>query len=227
MIAAGRYYGGHIRNIIGDRVMVVFDTEDCFKKATDTAILMNSISQYILNKRIKTIDFKCGIGIDHGKMLITKAGAIRQGAEKEFYRSLVWLGKPANIASRLTDIAFKTETTYVPGVKQGNYYPYTEKWIWLDRTFEQFADDLETTNSRNLRHKEEYFRSFFKTTLGPYTKSHSPILITKAVYDGLKADYPEEQAITEGWWRKKDIEVRDYSGDIYGGDIHFTCVKEI
>ena len=30
MIAAARYNGGHIRNIIGDRVMVVFDKEDCF-----------------------------------------------------------------------------------------------------------------------------------------------------------------------------------------------------
>ena len=28
MIACGRYYGGHVRNIIGDRVMVVFDKEN-------------------------------------------------------------------------------------------------------------------------------------------------------------------------------------------------------
>ena len=227
MIAAGRYFGGHIRNIIGDRVMVVFDTDDCFKKATDTAILMNSINKYILDKRIKTIDFKCGIGIDHGKMLITKAGAIRQGAEKEFYRSLVWLGKPANIASRLTDIAFKTETYTVQSIHQGNYYPYTKKWVWLDKTYGQFLDELEVTHSRNLRHKEEYFHSFFKTVLGPYSKSHSPILMTKAVYDGLKTAHPEEEAITEEWWTTNDIEIKDYTGDIYGGDIIFTSVKEI
>lgn len=227
MIAAGRYYGGHIRNIIGDRVMVVFDADDCFKKATDTAILMNSISKHILNKRIKTIDFKCGIGIDHGKMLITKAGAIRQGAEKEFYRTLVWLGKPANIASRLTDIAFKTETHTIPGVRQGNYYPLTKQWSWLDKTYDQFIDDLEVTHTRNLRHKEEYFCSFYKTDLGPYSKSHSPMLMTKAVYNGLKSDYPEDKSIVEGWWSKKEVKVKDYAGEVYGGDIIFTSVNEI
>ena len=115
MIACAKYYGGHVRNIIGDRVMVVFDKDNCFKNSIDTAVLMNSVCQNILNKRIKNFDFKCGIGVDYGKMLITKSGAIRQGSEKEFYRSLVWLGKPANTASRLTDLAFKTETWTLPG----------------------------------------------------------------------------------------------------------------
>ena len=68
---------------------------------------------------------------------------------------------------------------------------------------------------------------FFKTVLGPYSKSHSPILMTKAVYDGLKTAHPEEEAITEEWWTTNDIEIKDYTGDIYGGDIIFTSVKEI
>jgi len=119
MIACGEYFNGYVRGIIGDRVMVVFDQEDCFRNAIDTAILMNTVGKHILNKRITSTHFKCGIGIDHGKMLITKAGSIRQGAEKEFSRSLVWLGKPANIASRLTDIAFKTESYSLPGSALG------------------------------------------------------------------------------------------------------------
>lgn len=119
MIACARYYGGHVRNIIGDRVMVVFDSDDCFKNSVNTAILMNTVCKYILNKHIKAVDFSAGIGIDHGKMLVTKAGAIRQGSEKEFYRSLVWLGSPANVASRLTDAANKKETYTVPGVSEG------------------------------------------------------------------------------------------------------------
>jgi len=227
MIASGRYYGGHIRNIIGDRVMVVFDSENCFKKAVDTAILMNSVSQYILNKRIKAIDFKCGIGIDFGKMLITKSGAIRQGAEKEFYRSLVWLGRPANIASRLTDIAYKTESYTVPGVKQANKYSHLKDLLWLDKTYEQFIGDLESTYSRNLRHKDEYFCTFFKTTLGPYSKSNSPILMTKDVYLGLQRSHPDEESIKNKWWGKKDVTVKDFSGEIYGGNVIFTAVKEI
>ena len=53
MASCARYYGGHIRNIVGDRVMVVFDRDNCFVNAVDTAVLMNSVCKYILNKRIK------------------------------------------------------------------------------------------------------------------------------------------------------------------------------
>lgn len=67
MLACARYYGGHVRNIIGDRVMVVFDKQDCFTKAVDTAILMNSVCKHILNNRIKSFEFSAGIGIDYGK----------------------------------------------------------------------------------------------------------------------------------------------------------------
>lgn len=55
MIKAGRYYGGHIKGIIGDRVMVVFDQENCFDNAVNTAILMNSITKHILDTVIKII----------------------------------------------------------------------------------------------------------------------------------------------------------------------------
>lgn len=48
MIASARHFGGHVRNIIGDRVMVVFDKDDCFKNAINTAILMNSVNKHIL-----------------------------------------------------------------------------------------------------------------------------------------------------------------------------------
>jgi adenylate cyclase len=226
MIACARYYGGHVRNIIGDRVMVVFDQDDCFKKSIDTATLMNSVCKYILNKRIKSTDFKCGIGIDYGKMLITKGGAIRQGAEKEFYRSLVWLGKPANIASRLTDLANKTIFSKTPAVHQGNYYSYIKDWHWQSKPYEQFIDELESTSSRMLKHKDEHFDTFFKTTIS-HSKSHSPILITKAVFDGLKRDCPQSAYIVKNLFSKKDVSVRDYGGDVYGGDAFFPEVKDI
>ena len=56
--------------------MVVFDTQDCFSKAIDTAVLMNSIAKHVINKHFKHNEVKCGIGIDHGKILITKVGII-------------------------------------------------------------------------------------------------------------------------------------------------------
>src|SRR4051794_2720866 len=42
MTRCANHYGGKVRNIIGDRVMVVFDRENCFRNAIETAILMNS-----------------------------------------------------------------------------------------------------------------------------------------------------------------------------------------
>jgi adenylate cyclase len=227
MILCGRYYGGHVRNIIGDRVMIVFDQDDCFKNSVNTAILMSSVCKYILNKNITTSTIECGIGIDYGKMLITKSGAIKQGAEKEFYRSLVWLGRPANVASRLTDLAYKKETYTTPSISQGNYYKHIDEWSWQDKTYDQFLDDLEVTYSKNLRHKDENFSSFHKSIKGPFSSKNNPILMTKAVYDGFKSSCPNDNSIINSWLTKKDINVKDYTGDVYGGDVIFTQVKEI
>ncbi|MEH1888226.1 MAG: hypothetical protein V7K92_01785 [Nostoc sp.] len=46
MIQASRYFNGYVRNIIGDRVMVVYDRVNCFLNAINTAILMNSINLF-------------------------------------------------------------------------------------------------------------------------------------------------------------------------------------
>jgi adenylate cyclase len=226
MIASARYFGGHVRNIIGDRVMVVFDKDDCFKKAIDTAILMNSVNKHILNKRIKNIDFKCGIGIDYGKMLIAKAGAVRRGSETEFYRSLVWLGKPANVASKLTDVANKTTYFCTPDIYQGNYYRNTQKWLWFHRSYDDFIDDLEVTESHNLRHKDKYFYTFIKSH-SYHTASVSPILMTQAVYEGLKKSHSDDESIKKGWWTTQSASVKNYDGSIFGGDVIFPVVKEI
>ncbi|WP_338441258.1 adenylate/guanylate cyclase domain-containing protein [Synechococcus elongatus IITB4] len=226
MISCARYHNGHVRNIVGDRVMVVFDKEKCFENAIHTAILMNSVCQYILNKRIKTFEFRAGIGIDYGKMLITKSGAIRQGDEKEFYRSLVWLGKPANIASRLTDLAHKTEYYNVSLIRQGNYFPSIDEWCWQNKSYEQFIDDLETIGSRMLIHKDENFCAFFKRHM-IRTESHSPILITKSVFDGFRKAMPNDESIKNNWWSKQNLKVRDYDGDVYGGNIIFSVIEEL
>lgn len=167
MIAAASYYGGHVRNIIGDRVMVVFDAENCFTNAVKTAVLMNTIAHYIIKKHVNAIDFKCGIGIDYGTMLVTKAGAIKRNDQTEFYRALVWLGRPANIASRLTDVANKTITKFYPTIHEAHNYPHLSKLQWYEFPESTFIDRLEKTYSRNIRHQSEYFYSFFKAKITP------------------------------------------------------------
>jgi adenylate cyclase len=107
MTRTARHYGGHVRGIIGDRVMVLFDVEDCFANAVHCAIAMNTVAQHIINKHFKANEVRFGIGIDHGRMLVTKAGIRRHGSEQGNYKNLVWLGRPANVASKLTDAANK------------------------------------------------------------------------------------------------------------------------
>lgn len=108
MTLCAEEHGGYVRGIIGDRVMVLFNPSTAFTDAVDAATLMNSVCQDELNKHFKQDDVTCEIGIDYGRMLATKTGLRRHGRERHNYRSLVWLGRPANIASKLTDLANKT-----------------------------------------------------------------------------------------------------------------------
>jgi len=107
MTRTARYYGGHVRGIIGDRVMVLFDVDQCFTNAVNCAIAMNTVAKHIINESFKSNEVRFGIGIDYGRMLVTKTGIRRHGSEQSSYRNLVWLGRPANVASKLTDAANK------------------------------------------------------------------------------------------------------------------------
>jgi class 3 adenylate cyclase len=72
-------YRGHVRGIIGDRVMVLFNPSTAFTDAVNAAILMNTICKYVLNKHFKQNEVTCGIGIDYGRMLATKTGCAATG----------------------------------------------------------------------------------------------------------------------------------------------------
>ena len=71
MIKIAEKTGGKVRNIIGDRVMVVYDHIGCCEKAIETAILMSTATKNIINKHFKDANVKCGIGIyfHYGLML--------------------------------------------------------------------------------------------------------------------------------------------------------------
>lgn len=112
---------GYVRNIIGDRVMVVFDPKDCYTKALTCAVLMNTVITKILAKHVALDDFKVGIGIDFGQMLVLKTGIRKKHEEQSEYKNLVWVGDAANIASKLTDAATKE-------IKVQNYKVKYEPW---------------------------------------------------------------------------------------------------
>lgn len=222
MVKCAEYFGGHVRGIIGDRVMVVFDRDKCFEKALDTAILMNSVTQYVINKKFNLNDVQAGIGIDYGKMLVTKAGIIKQGSNNPYYKSLVWLGRPANVASKLTDIANKMVYRQCKVVKEGYRYKSLDKWSWYDCDMDVFLNKLKTSYSPILTHPDEYFSTFF---LSDTTSTNKPsrILFSKDVFDGLKHECPERQSVKEGWWYEQpNVTVSGYQDTIYGGDVSFS-----
>src|SRR5580704_8211466 len=107
VLTIAEHHGGVIRNIVGDRVMVVFPQKNCFKNAVDTAISISTISSYIIAKHFQSMNFKCGIGIDFGEKLVVKAGIPKQDRERASYKNLIWISDSANIASKLTDVANK------------------------------------------------------------------------------------------------------------------------
>ena len=90
VLNAAREHDGYVRNIIGDRVMVVFPVSNCFVNAVNCAITINHISQ-IINEIFTSVDFHCGIGVDYGEMRVIKVGIERKGNENTENKGLVWL----------------------------------------------------------------------------------------------------------------------------------------
>jgi adenylate cyclase len=223
MIAASESFNGKVRNIVGDRIMVVFDSTNCFTESVNTAILMNTINKIIIDRRFKEDSFKCGIGIDYGKMMIVKCGTVKHGDENPNYKSLIWVGKPANIASKLTDAANQPSTQHTTeGINVGLHYRYTDQWIWQFKTPRDFIDNIDFSNAPNMLYKDANFAACFAT---PDTSSRydatKPILITDDVYQGFKKKNPNDYTIKQNLWRKINRKIPDVSEIVYGGDITF------
>jgi adenylate cyclase len=228
MVRCAEQYNGHVRGIIGDRLMVIFDVADCFTNAVRTAQAMNTVSSRIINHHFKNNEVTCGIGIDFGRMLVTKTGFRRHGIERHNYRSLVWLGRPANVASKLTDIAnkaavFKTE----PAVNVGRHYPAINQFSWGVVSTQDFVGALSTESpllsGNYFKHSDEYVFAALPTTRNVQITPKTPaILMTRVVYDGFRAKHPREQSILQNWYKRCYVSVPGYADAIFGGDVIFT-----
>ena len=115
-----RKNGGVTRQFLGDRIMGVFiDSvdengiviESAVDKAVNAARSLQTVITFSLNKHLKTkVNGKiieCGIGIDYGKVLVTKVGmyGVEQNEEKEDEMDCVWVGNTTNYASKFSDLA--------------------------------------------------------------------------------------------------------------------------
>ncbi|MET4065922.1 adenylate cyclase [Bradyrhizobium sp. S3.2.6] len=284
MTRTARHYRGHVRGIIGDRVMVLFDTEDCFNNAVSCGVAMNTVSQYIINKHFKANEVKFGIGIDYGRMLATKTGIRKHGSEQANYRNLVWLGRPANVASKLTDAANKPEESVtIPNVRVAyrgqpplggllganlsapfglNSNPLSSlveppsygalssffqptplsnalqqaigatpqtvgEWQWRDESFESFLSQVEVDYSQSrMVHKRADFASFYLSSETKNVREATPaILITAAVWHGFRKAKPNSKIVQQPLFKKVDVQVSGYAGDVFGGDVIFPQLK--
>ena len=127
-----RKNGGVTRQFLGDRIMGIFmDTyyedgsvkEKAVDKAVNAARAMQTLTDYSLNKHLReNVNGKiieCGIGIDYGKILVTKVGmyGTESNSDKENEVSFVWVGNATNHASKYSDLTdggeiFISESAY-------------------------------------------------------------------------------------------------------------------
>lgn len=204
MVRCADYYGGKVRGVIGDRVMVIFDSDLAAIHAVETAVLMNSVVIFVLNRLFDKNAIKCGIGIDHGKMLVTKTGVSRRGNESSSYRSLVWLGRPANVASKLADIANKEHSHTRILVDEYHENPFNPFGGGLNRlgahflgagnnstvrtkTLDEFLSSFVHISGNQFAHTEPTFRSF-NYRRDAETYNTSPILATNKFVRKYKAE---------------------------------------
>lgn len=226
-------HNANIRNIIGDRVMLVFPEDNCATNAVNAAISINHAAQ-LLAQKYAAVDFKCGIGIDFGEMRILKVGIKKPGTEIYDNKNLVWVGYPANHASRLTDIAHKTieNTEIIVKLKRWNlakYFPSasalssfglksTDEYIFEEKTVSEKIYMSQMSIDKNGKMRFQFsevieYKRIDKPTIFP------PILMTKKVFDTYKTNNPSCNTITEKFWRKIDFDFSEIGQEVFGGDV--------
>ena len=242
---------GYVRNIVGDRVMVVFEPENCFVNAINCAILMYTVSTKILSKYISLENYKIGIGIDYGEILVLKTGIQKKHEEKSEYKNLVWIGDVANNASKLCDFANKQyiSSNYKVTYEYHSYEdvvksylkvsPYTsldeilnkpktipiyeKQWIKRTSTTELKSDEF----NRDIEIKNDEWRynnnKVVSISKEQVSGTSSPILMSGKVYSEFKKTDSKSPFLSK--FTSKDYPGKPYTGTgIYGGS---TILPEI
>jgi adenylate cyclase len=229
MTRCAKAFGGEVRGIIGDRVMILFDSLNCYANAIDTAILVNSVCKYVLNGHFTEDEVSFGIGIDFGKMLATKTGVRRHGSAQQSYRSLVWLGRPANVASKLTDHANKPKkTANVTKVRVAYNRPGRIGLTYQDEWPHDFVLGFTHSPLRGLMvPRDPAFHSYSIVSQEVVITHATPrILVSKRVFDGYKLARPQSKVVLANWFTQLQQPILDVPDAVYGGNVIYTVFKE-
>jgi hypothetical protein len=221
ILLAAQHEGGYVRNIIGDRVMVVFPPDNCYTKAVNCAITINQIASMI-DQKFDNFEFKCGIGIDYGKLSVMKVGIEKHGTENDDNKGLVWVGYPANFASRLTDCANKEFTEIVYSV---NAVFYERPNGWYRKTKGFTAEELASSLSLSSSNKTLTSKAFSnpRSIIREEKKyKYKPILVSEKVY--LEYAKANSNDIRENLWEKQSRKIKDIDFNVWGADLHWELV---
>lgn len=241
VLKVARHHYGHTRNIIGDRVMIVFPVKDCFTNAVNCAISINHIAQKVISKQFTGVDFKCGIGIDYGELRVIKVGIQRNGTENGENKGLVWVGYPANIASRLTDVANKTiEETYYEVTRNpfnprsfrpfmglsslyggaSSYDPkapiYLSTIETVRQTPKEFADSIAQHDDGRIFTGGGKLIRFEKKDI---KYAYPAILMTASVYSGYRAENKLKDDVVNNWWTEQKQQIKNVKDKVFGSGL--------
>lgn len=234
VLLAAQEEGGFVRNIIGDRVMIVFPPDKCYTKAVHCAITINHIAM-LIDKKIDNLEFKCGIGVDYGRMRVMKVGIVKKGDENDDNKGLVWIGYPANYASRLTDCANKEFVDIVYKVDACFYYknyfegsPYWKRASgWYRETKELTTEELAESlgvqqNGVGITLASSKFINVQSIQRVENKYTYPSILLSEAVFNGYKKEQPNGIDIEKEWWKEQARRIRDIDFKVLGADLFWV-----
>ena len=231
VLLAAQQEGGFVRNIIGDRVMVVFPPDDCYKKAVFCAITINHIAS-LINKKFDNFEFKCGIGVDYGKISVMKVGIKKMGTENDDNKGLVWVGYPANFASRLTDCANKefTDVYYSVDGEFYEYHPFKNTLLafresgYYRKTKKYTAEEL--VKDLSVPENGQFFnlatcRKIYSIKKIEENYTYNSILLSDKVYKEYAKALPNANDIKEERlkWKVQTRKIRDIDYNVWGNNL--------
>ena len=106
-----RYFGGSIKSFDGDRVMGVFVGKSMRNDAVKAAYAINWMVKQVIEPKVEARQKanettsiwvpKHGIGVDTGKVFVTRAG-IHNKVGEHSHNDLIFVGRAPNIAAKLS-----------------------------------------------------------------------------------------------------------------------------
>lgn len=137
-----RSLGGEIRSFDGDRVMGVFISGAKNTAAVEAALKINYFFKEILKPEFARVytttfpgifDLKQTVGVDTGKVMVVRSGIRRSN-------DLVWVGKAANIAAKLSAVregyaTYITKNVFDSMLDTSKYGGDPYRLMWESRTW--------------------------------------------------------------------------------------------